>query len=106
MTTKMITAKTPRGAAVQVHKALLIIAKQLSFNLEEIRLDGCTVSWEEGPYEWAIISSMGGNIWEEEAVGTLYKWPATFENPDGEGLSSKRWHAEPQNGFALSFWKG
>jgi hypothetical protein len=39
------------------------------------------VTWEDGPYEWAVIGGGGGNIWGEEMGYHLYdhRLQPTFE---------------------------
>lgn len=59
---------------------------------------GWTVCWEEGPFEWAMISA-GCTLYAGE-FGT-YSQPGPFPN----GLSGKKWFAEQYNSFILNFYE-
>jgi len=109
MFTFPITAKTAGGAAKQLYRHLLHICKELEQDDDAVVLRrpgegewtrGWEVCWEEGPYEWAIIATGPGDIYEEELYGTLYQRPATFPGLVSEGA---KWYAEPGWSFSLGF---
>ena len=94
--TYTIDAKTAKGQANQVLRAVNREARRLDLPETAIvrkiptrRSDGPNVkrvtfwevTWEDGPYEWAVIGGGGGNIWGEELGYKLYdrRLPATFE---------------------------
>jgi hypothetical protein len=79
--TYTIDAKTPKGQAGQMLRAIKAIAKAsgLSAEYAEVRLYGepeggkaYQVVWEDGPFEWGVIGGNGGNIWGEEMGYHLY----------------------------------
>ena len=82
--TYTIDAKTPKGQANQVLRAVNREAKRLDApETAIVRKDGrgWQVTWEDGPYEWALIGGNGGNIWGEEFGYKLYdrRLQPTFE---------------------------
>ena len=108
MRTYTINAKTPKGQANQVLRAIQREAERTGADSAYAfvkRYDehhggactavgkshasyctGCskgawTVCWEDGPYEWGVIAGGGGNIWGEELGYTLYdrRLAPTFE---------------------------
>jgi hypothetical protein len=93
-----IRVNTAAAAARQTLRALTYIAKKNGYT-PPILQDRTTIVWEEGPYEWPIILTGGGSIWDEECGGKLYESPAeiTFEMPDVI--------AEPDNNYSLTFYK-
>ena len=98
-----ITAKTARGAAAQVLRAI----KQMpggegAFIRESAYCDSPTVYWEAGPYEWAVIATGPGNIWTEELGGSLTD-AYQRSSPTFALHGQPRWYAEPMTGSALSF---
>ena len=100
MKTYTIDAKTPKGQAGQMRRALLQLAKfygqHPEIEVSEVRRDWpepiqgastYSIGWEAGPYEWAQIGGSGGNIFREEFEGMLeYKtnerYPPTFKFAD------------------------
>ena len=77
--TYTIDAKTPRGQAGQMLRAIQAIAKQwgLSAKGADVRVydfddygddapKAYHVVWEDGPYEWGMIGGHGGDIFAEE----------------------------------------
>ena len=57
--------------------------------------------WEVfSPYEWSIVASGGGNIWDEELGLPLHTGEATLRFPDQPG----RWWKEPVNGICLRIY--
>jgi hypothetical protein len=105
-----ITAKTPAGAAKQLYKELCTIAVGIGQDPSEIAINrpadamfgGWEVVWECGPYEWAVVASLGGDIFEEELQGTLYRNTPTFKGL--VATKGKRWFAEPGYSFSLGFY--
>ena len=96
--TYIIDAKTPRGQANQMARALKkeCAKRGLQFTgsvkSEPFNTDfgyGVTrhtatrwiVEWEDGPYEWGVVGVGLGNIWGEEDGYRLYdsRLTATFE---------------------------
>ena len=100
--TTMINAKTPRGAANQLLRAIRKIdpdERNSGIGFDE---DAPKVWWESGPYEWAVIATGPGDIFAEELGGTLgdaYRNKPTFD------MRSGNWFAEPDNSYSLKFWK-
>jgi hypothetical protein len=82
--TYVIDAKTPKGQAGQMLKAVNAEAKawgapETAFLIKEkVRrsdnrvVNHWKITWEDGPYEWAVIGGMGGHIWGEEMGYKLY----------------------------------
>ena len=69
--TYVIDAKTPRGQAGQMLRAVNAEATAVGMDKTAILRKGETprtyeVIWEDGPYEWGIIGGLGGRIWNEE----------------------------------------
>ena len=91
--TYTIDAKTPKGQAGQMLRAVNQEAKRLDLPVtaiirshrirrsNETRVTFWEVTWEDGPYEWAVIGGGGGNIWGEEMGYHLYdrRLQPTFE---------------------------
>ena len=87
--TYLIDAKTPKGQAGQMLRAVNAIAKGYGapatamLQKDRVRrsdnkvVNHYKVVWEDGPYEWAIIGGGGGNILNEELGLSAYR------NPDG-----------------------
>lgn len=61
--------------------------------------NGWAVCWEEGPYQWTSALSGGSTIFAGETGS--YSEVGPFPN----GISTREWHAEPYNGFILSFYQ-
>ena len=100
--TTTINAKTPRGAANQLLRAIRKIDSDERNS--GIGFDGNApkVWWETGPYQWAVIATGPGDIFAEELGGTLadaYRNKPTFD------MKSENWFAEPDNSYSLRFWK-
>jgi hypothetical protein len=85
--TYRIDAKTPKGQAGQLLRAVNLEARassapETAFIRKTSVLDDSfsppkrsssyAVIWEEGPFEWGVIGSGGGNIWCEELGYKLY----------------------------------
>jgi hypothetical protein len=105
--TYVIDAKTPRGAAGQLKRAIqaeitATYGRDDPAVLEitvEARGLSYTVTWIEGPYEWAIVGTMGGDIWAEELTGELSSADPTFAyRPSG------RWVAEAETNYSVGFY--
>ena len=75
--THYIDAKTPKGQANQVLRALRWEARDMMFGADitaEVRpyddplgqQGPWQVVWEDGPYEWGFNGGSGGCIWDEE----------------------------------------
>ena len=91
--TYTIDAKTPRGQASQLLRAVNREAQRFDLpetafirrhqirRSDEKRVTFWEVTWEDGPFEWAVTGGGGGNIWGEELGYKLYdrRLPATFE---------------------------
>ena len=102
-----VTAKTPAGASNQVFRGIKRMAKSVGQDTTYIMRrqrpgGGWEVVWEEGPFEWAIAASLGGDIWEEELEGTLYQRPPTFPGMNAPGSPVL---AEPDNSYSLGFYR-
>jgi hypothetical protein len=82
--TYVIDAKTPRGQAGQMLRAVnreakaigapetAVLEKRSIVTSSMKRINTYMVIWEDGPFEWAIIGGGGGNIWGEEMGYKLY----------------------------------
>ena len=93
--TYMIDAKTPKGQAGQMLRAVNTEAKTIgcpaSARLiqEQVRrsdnkvVNRWKVTWEDGPFEWGIIGGLGGAIWNEE----LGRSPSPYRNWDGSPVT-------------------
>ena len=97
-----ITAKTPRGAANQVLKAILKLPggeyAKLRPNGESTN-GGYQVVWEAGPYGWPLAATGGEDIFFQEYAYDGY--------PMGEAtflFDRRHVFAEPENSFTLNFW--
>lgn len=101
--TAIIDAITAKGAA---GKTLRAIKKLPGGEYATIRRteygNGYAVVWEEGPYEWTIISTGPGDIFAEELGGTLSD--AYHNEPTFDFRLGGKWFAEPQNHYILNFW--
>jgi hypothetical protein len=76
--TYLIDAKTPKGQAGQMLRAInreaesmgqnasAVMEKQPMGNWDSKKVNHYRVAWEEGPYEWAILCASGEDIWHEE----------------------------------------
>jgi len=83
--TYMIDAKTPKGQAGQLLRAVNTEAKlagcprSARIIKEQVRrsdnkvVNHWKVTWGDGPFEWGIIGGLGGAIWNEELGGTPYR---------------------------------
>lgn len=83
--THKIDAKTPKGQAMQMRRALR----------KEARLNGrpddvfvgehkqypaiWTLSWEEGPFEWTYFATGGCDIWAEDFLQNLHSYLSELE---------------------------
>jgi len=111
--TNVVVAKTARGAANATAKALNKEAVKMGASpTAKVRSEthyGITshyVFWEEGPYEWTIVATGKGNIWGEEATGSLtkaYHMPATIDFK--HGWESGKYFVECENSYTLVFGK-
>ena len=98
-----IRAKTPRGAANQLLRAIKTMpGGEGAFIRKSDYGDAPTVVWEAGPYEWAVIATGPGDIYAVEMGGTLTdayrRNRPTFALHGQDG-----WFAEPMTSYALSF---
>ena len=106
-----ITARTPAGAAKQLHRHIETLCDEVGQSTEYVILRtpqeserGCwEVIWEEGPYEWAIVASMGGDIYEAELGGTGQRLQPTF--PGLSASANSGWFAEPATSYTLCFYR-
>ena len=105
-----IDAKTAKGAAGQMHRAVRAMSKAIGQDpdIETLarteRRNGhnvYVVSWESGPFEWAVIGTGGGDIWAEELGGYPYANNAT---PTFDMPGNRKWMAEPYYSFDLHFY--
>jgi hypothetical protein len=112
-----IDAKTPRGAANQLLRAIRKIdpeEQNSGRRVEDFRIrmgdhslwwgerwSIVTVWWEGGPYEWAIIASGGGDIFAEEFGDPRDVW----RNGPTFDMTSENWYTEPENSYSLTFVK-
>jgi hypothetical protein len=94
--TYVIDAKTPKGQAGQMLRAVNAEArawgapetawlhKESIVRSDYKRISTYSVSWEDGPYEWAVIGGNGGHIWGEEMGYKLYdrRLDPTFDIAD------------------------
>jgi hypothetical protein len=117
--TTTITAKTKRGAASQIAKAIRREAVRVMGMTAQEAEDFITLTtlewtrptappdtsyeiiWEcSSPYEWAMIATGGGNIWEDFAPGDgVICGAPTLKMP-----AYAKWVAEPSTGFSISIW--
>ena len=103
---KILKAKTAKTAAKLFHEYLCKIKGSDSglylWSPEETRErgwgSGWAVCWEEGPYEWTMISA--GCTLHAGSSG-VYSKPGPFK----DGLGNKCWYAEPYNSFVLNFYE-
>lgn len=105
--TATINARTPKGAAGATLRAIRTLpGGEYAFVRPTEHGSGWAVVWEEGPYEWTIIATGPGDIYAEEMGGTLVdayqRNKPTFDFSAGD---SNNWFPEPQNHYALNFWK-
>ena len=96
-----ISAKTPKGMA---GKTLRAIKKMPGGEYASMRPTewgaGWQVVWEEGPYEWTQAATGGADIFRQEYYSDGYRGSdATFE------FDYSHVFPEPQNHYALNFWK-
>ena len=107
-----ITARTPAGAAKQLHRHIETLCDEVGQsregvvlrNPQESEYGGWEVMWEEGPYEWAIAASSGGDIYEAELGGTGQRLQPTFPGMY-ETKAERTWFAEPGFSFSLGFYR-
>jgi hypothetical protein len=65
------------------------------------RRKGWMVTWENGPFEWAIIGTLGGAIWAEE----LGVYPYAIGHTETfKFVQRSRWVAEAKNSYAVVFY--
>ena len=106
-----ITARTPAQAAKQLHRHLLKICEGTGQSSKYVTIrkpseseyGGWEVMWEEGPYEWAIAASSGGDIYEAELGGTGQRLQPTF--PGLSASANSGWFAEPATSYTLCFYR-
>lgn len=114
--TRTIRAKTARGAANQAHRAIMAEAKAMGQSPDHIFVREETeyadhrrgktayrVVWEEGPFEWAIVASLGGAIWAEEIDGILGYGAEHDPSFDFE-YNNDGYHIECANSYSLIFY--
>lgn len=90
-----INAKTPKGAAAQLFRAIRKLDPNPDNSILRTSEHGAPqVSWEAGPYEWTIIAAGGGDIF----TGDYYGGAPTFS------FVEDKWFAEPQNHFEMNFY--
>jgi len=62
------------------------------------------VSWEEGPFEWALALSGGESMYAEELAEDFHAMGFTLDrSPEIILCPSFGWFAEPQNGYQMTF---
>jgi len=101
---KVLEAKTPAGAAkrlfaflVERYEAKGIFLWSPEETKEHGFGSGWSVCWEEGPFEWTMVSA-GSDIGAGETG--CYSTPGPFPT----GLRGEGWNAEPYNGFVMGFY--
>jgi hypothetical protein len=122
--TYVIDAKTASGAASQLKRAIqdeitrvfgqddpsvLDVKRQAVDIGYGDRRKGWMVTWENGPFEWAIIGTLGGAIWNEELGRNPYRNNGravvpTFSFPTSGIDIRARWVAEAKNSYAVVFY--
>lgn len=103
--------KTPAGAAKALYKYLLNLANEMGYNGEReviIRSpakskamgysEAWMVSWESGPFEWAVPVSLGSSMYAGEFGYGATDGPEIF-------AFSENWFVEPWYSFDLYFHK-
>lgn len=107
--------KTAYGAARKLYETLQAIAEDIGQNPDEVSFydpaesrrvrdmhpDGAdvyTVSWEAGPWEWALALSGGDSIYANE-FGSYGLSPEVVGFYESDG-----WSAEPYYSFDLQFF--
>ena len=114
--TYVIDAKTARGAANQLKRAIQDEITKVYGKDDPSVLDvkvtdamrgygdkrkNYTVTWENGPFEWAVIGSMEGDIWAEEMTGELSYDYATFKFPAIRIGVRTPWIVEAGNAYQM-----
>ena len=111
--THTITATTPRGAASQIVRAMrreimrmhgisASEAAEAVYIHDERRGRAIAIVGESfTPYDWTIWATGGADIWAEELGQPISTSIATFQTPQGIGLSAERWMAECENGCVM-----
>jgi hypothetical protein len=101
---KVLEAKTPAAAAKRFHTWLTetwdargAVLWSPAETKERGWGSGWSVCWEEGPFEWTMVSA-GSDIGAGETG--CYSTPGPFPT----GLRGEGWMAEPYNGFVLGFY--
>ena len=122
--TYVIDAKTASGAASQLKRAIQDEITKVYGKDDPSVLDvkvtdavhgygdkrkNYTVTWENGPFEWAIIGTLGGAIWNEELGRNPYRNNGravvpTFSFPTSGIDIRARWVAEAKNSYAVVFY--
>ena len=101
MQTKIISVKSPKVAAIITLKHIRKLPGGEYATVRELGENGWQVIWEEGPYEWTIAATGGEDIFAQEYYADGYSGRvATFEFDTSKGV-----FAEPQNHYALGFYK-
>ena len=107
---KLINAKSPREACQKTGRYLKSLAKELGYNPDNVYVrnpkesenyvgsKAWSVTWEEGPFEWAYNLSGGSSIYAGEFCS--YSTPSEIKIWD-----MPNYIAECQNSFTLLFYK-
>jgi len=108
---EVLGAKTPETAATRFAEWVRKLCKELGNDPNNVFLwspeetkqrgwgSGWAVCWEEGPFEWAVCTSLGSFLYAGEFGD--YSKPGSFP----EGLHGDGWFAEPYNNFVLNFYE-
>jgi hypothetical protein len=102
----ILACTSARTAANNFYLWLCEWAKGVGYNTNNILLrapgasgyDSWAVIWEEGPFEWTMISC--GTTLTGPSNG-IYSAPGPF--PDGLHGNNNSWFAEPKNNYQLNF---
>ena len=92
-----ITSKTPKGAVNELCRYLH--SKGYGSFISKSDGGGMTVASEEAPYGWSLSLSGGSSLY----AGELGCWSTPGDYP--EGLSNSHVCGEPQNHYAITFYK-
>jgi hypothetical protein len=107
MTVKLVLdAKTAKGAAGQLSRYLkrrydadlFVRSERVRYSDGKVRTVH-EVSWEEGPFEWAVIAMGGGGLYDEENGLGLYATGTEIEF-----FAAKGWTAECANSYTARFY--
>ena len=115
--TTLIDAKTAKGAAGQMLKAINGMMADMagdadSSNWAGIRVETnyqgrnvYTVYWEMGaPFEWAPKATMGSNIWAEDFYSDAQEFGFELDRtPTFKMVDGRKWWAECENSYCVSF---